>query len=90
MISVLVLLCITNVIIVVLLFVIDGDHTALLFTPLGIVFITMVVEDIQFDIEIDNVKQDFLEGKYVIQYTYVDSIKVDSTYVLKENVFKHK
>lgn len=90
MISVLALLSIVIVIIVVLLFVIDGNHIELLFIPLGILFVTMVVENIQFNIEIDNVKQNFLEGKYVKQYTYIDSIKVDSTYVLKEDIFKHK
>lgn len=90
MITVLICICVTILSIVIILFLIDDDKVGLLFIPIFILVVTSLVEDIQFDKEIDNVKQDFLEGKYVIHYTYIDSIKVDSTYVLKEDIFKHK
>lgn len=87
--TVLICICVTILSIVIILFLIDDDKVVL-FIPIFILVVTSVVEDIQFDKEIDNVKQDFLEERYVKQYTYIDSIKVDSTYVLKEDVFKHE
>lgn len=64
----------------------DGNNNGLLLIPTFILSSLFVIIPDSYK----DMKQDFLEGRYIKQYTYIDSIKVDSTYVLKEDIFKHK
>lgn len=48
----------------------------LLILPFALVFTLVKVRE--------DIKDDFMKDKYIKKYEYVDSIKVDSTWVLKE------
>lgn len=83
-------ICIVIALLTVSIIVIDDVNAGFLLIPILVLCFLVGIVHWQIDEAIDDVKQDFLEGKYVKQYTYIDSIKVDSTYVLREDVFKHK
>jgi hypothetical protein len=86
----LIIIGLSMIVIWILMLIINEDNAGLLLIPICLLALLVAIVPTTYYHDINKVKHDFLEGKYVKQYTYIDSIKVDSTYVLKEDIFKHK